>query len=62
VVDATVEKVTLFNLLGQSVGTFDVKDQNQQNIQLPIKDLSSGTYIVKVKTDKGETTRKIVFN
>ena len=62
VVDATVEKVTLFNLLGQLVATFDVKDQNQQNIQLPIKDLSSGTYIVKVKTDKGETSRKIVFN
>jgi len=62
VVDTTVEKVSLFNMLGQIVTTFDVKDQNQQNIQLPIKDLSSGTYIVKVKTDKGETTRKIVFN
>jgi hypothetical protein len=62
VVDTTVEKVLLFNMLGQLVTTFDVKDQNQENIQLPIKNLSSGTYIVKVKTDKGETTRKIVFN
>ena len=62
VVDTTVEKVSLFNMLGQLVNTFDVKDQSQQNIQLPIKNLSSGTYIVKVKTDKGETTRKIVFN
>ncbi|MEC4005462.1 LamG-like jellyroll fold domain-containing protein [Flavobacterium sp. SUN052] len=62
VVDTTVEKVSLFNMLGQLVSTFDVKNQSQDNIQLPIKNLSSGTYIVKVKTDKGETTRKIVFN
>ena len=62
VVDTTVESVSLFNMIGQQVGTFDVKNQNQQNIELPIKDLSSGTYIVKVKTDKGDTNRKIIFN
>ncbi|WP_298395939.1 LamG-like jellyroll fold domain-containing protein [Flavobacterium sp.] len=62
VVDATVEQVLLYNLLGQLIATFDVKDQNQQNIELPISGLSSGTYIVKVQTDKGDTSRKIVFN
>lgn len=60
--NTTVEKVSLFNILGQLVKSFDVKDQNQQNIELPLENLSTGTYIVKVKTDKGETTRKIVFN
>jgi hypothetical protein len=29
---------------------------------VPISGISSGTYIVKVKTDKGDTSRKIVFN
>ena len=62
IADVTVEKVTLYNLLGQLITTFELKDQNQQNILLPIKDLSTGTYIVKVKTDKGDTTKKIVFN
>ena len=62
IVDATVEKVSLYNMLGQMVTIFDIKDQNQQNILLPIKDLTTGTYIVKVKTDKGDTTKKIVFN
>ena len=62
VVDATVEQVLLYNLLGQLIATFDVEDQNQQNIELPISGLSSGTYIVKVQTDKGDTSRKIVFN
>ena len=62
VIDTTVEKVSLFNMLGQLVNEFDVKDQNQQNIQVPIRDLSTGTYIVKVKTDKGDTSKKIIFN
>lgn len=61
-IDTTVEKVALFNMLGQIVATFDVKNQNQSNIQLPIKDCRSGTYIVKVKTDKEEITRKIIIN
>jgi hypothetical protein len=62
VIDATVESVSLFNMLGQAITTWDVKDQNQQNIELPIKGLSTGTYIVKVKTTKGETSRKIIVN
>lgn len=61
VVDTTVESVALFNLLGQSVGTWDVENQNQQDIQLPITKLSTGTYIVKVRTDKGDTSRKIII-
>jgi hypothetical protein len=62
VADTTVESVTLFNMIGQAVETWDVKDQSQQNILLPIKNLSSGTYIAKVKTDQGDTSRKIIVN
>ncbi|WP_395052634.1 LamG-like jellyroll fold domain-containing protein [Flavobacterium sp.] len=62
VVDTTVQSVSLFNMLGQGIATYDVKDQSQNNIALPIKTISSGTYIVKIKTDKGDTSRKIIFN
>ncbi|MBC7525142.1 MAG: T9SS type A sorting domain-containing protein, partial [Flavobacterium sp.] len=62
VADATVESVSLFSMLGQSIGTWNVKDQNQQDIELPIKNVATGAYIVKVKTDKGDTNRKIMFN
>ena len=62
VADTTIEQVLLYNLLGQLVTTFEVENQSQQNIQLPISGISSGTYIVKVKTDKGDTSRKIIFN
>ena len=62
IVDTTIEQIKLYNMLGQEVAIYSVKDQNQQNILVPIKNFSTGTYIVKVKTDKGDTERKIVFN
>jgi trimeric autotransporter adhesin len=61
-IDATVEKVELYNMLGQAIGTWTVKDQAQNNIQLPIKNISTATYIVKIKTTKGDTSRKIIIN
>lgn len=60
--DATVEKVMLFNMLGQSICSWNVENQDQQNILLPVKSLSTGTYIVKVKTDKGDMSKKIIIN
>ncbi len=63
VIDTTVEKVELYNLLGQAIGTWNIEeDQSQLNIQLPIKNISTGTYIVKIKTTKGDTSRKIIIN
>lgn len=58
--DIPVQKVTLFNILGQSISTWKIENQEQQNIQLPIKNLSSGIYIAKVKTSNGELSKKIV--
>jgi uncharacterized repeat protein (TIGR01451 family) len=58
--DITVEKVTLYNILGQSISLWKIENQNQQNIQIPIKSISSGVYIAKLKTSKGEFSKKIV--
>ncbi|WP_395048427.1 T9SS type A sorting domain-containing protein [Flavobacterium sp.] len=60
--DATVEKVTLFNIQGQSISTWKVENQDQQNIQIPIKSISSGIYIAKLKTSESELSKKIVIN
>jgi hypothetical protein len=58
--NVTVEKVTLYNILGQSISSWKTENQEQQNIQLPIKSISSGVYIAKVKTSKGELSKKIL--
>ena len=62
VIETTINTVSLYNLLGQSVGNWDTKNLDQLAIALPVKSLSTGTYIVKIKTDKGETSRKIMIN
>lgn len=60
-IDVPVQKVTLFNILGQSISTWKIENQNQQNIQLPIKNLSSGIYIAKVKSSNGDFSKKIII-
>jgi hypothetical protein len=59
--DFEVKSVSLFNILGQDIQNWDVKDQEQNKIQLPVKDVSTGTYIVKVHTTKGDISKKIII-
>ena len=60
--DTTVNSVSLYNILGQSVSDWKVEDKEQSKIQIPIKSISSGIYIVKLKTSKGESSKKIIVN
>jgi hypothetical protein len=60
--DSTVNTVTLYNTTGQKISNWDVEDSGQTNIQIPIKNISSGIYIVKVNTTKGESSKKIIVN
>ena len=59
-IDLTVEKVTLYNILGQSISTWKIENQDQQNITIPIKTVSSGIYIAKLKTFNGEISKKVI--
>jgi hypothetical protein len=60
-IKTSLNKVTLFNMNGQSIATWDIVDQSEQNIQLPIKNLSSGIYIAKIYTTTGELNKKIII-
>lgn len=59
--DLTVEKVTLFNIFGQSVTSWKVENQEQQNIQIPIKNISTRVYIAKIETSNGNLSKKVIF-
>ncbi|MCF6128171.1 T9SS type A sorting domain-containing protein [Flavobacterium sp. AS60] len=59
--EVNVKSVSLYNLLGQEVQSWKMYNQNQTDMQLRIGDLSSGTYIVKVITDGGDVTKKIII-
>jgi hypothetical protein len=51
----------LFNINGQSIATWDIVDQSEQNIQLPIKKFKFLLYIVKLYTTAGELNKKIII-
>ena len=58
--EVNVKSVSLYNLLGQEVIVWKIYNQNQADIQLRVTDVSTGTYIVKVITDGGTITKKIM--
>ena len=59
--ESTVNMVSLFNILGQFITKWDVTDQNQTNIQIPMLNLTSGIYITKLNTSNGEISKKIII-
>jgi hypothetical protein len=59
--DATIQTVELYNMLGQSIRSWDVKDTSQSKIQIPVTNVSAGAYIVKVHTSKGDLNKKIII-
>ncbi|WP_396171686.1 LamG-like jellyroll fold domain-containing protein [Flavobacterium sp.] len=58
--DSTVEKVTLYSIQGQSISTWKIENQDQQNIKIPIKTVRSGVYITKLKTSIGDISKKVI--
>ena len=58
--NAIIKKVELFNILGQPIKTWTNLDNSiEQRLQVIVP---TAIYIVKVTTDKGETTKKIVVD
>jgi hypothetical protein len=51
--------VSLFNIQGKLLSTWDVADKEQTSIKIPIQNKTSGIYIVKLKTTKGNINKKI---
>jgi hypothetical protein len=58
--ETTVEKVTLFNINGQTVASWKIENQDQQNIQIQINTISYGVYVAKLKTTSGELSKKLI--
>ncbi len=55
----TIKTIELFNILGQSIQTFD-DIAHSNNSEYKVKKLSTGTYIIKVYTDTGSFSKKVL--
>ncbi len=57
-----LKTVVLYNLLGQSISNYTLNNDSQ-DIHIPISNIASGTYIVKISTDSGSSfSQKIIKN
>lgn len=59
--DVDVKEVILINMLGQQVARTKVAGQPQDHMVFPVKEMATGTYIVKMVTTSGETSKKIAI-
>ncbi|ESU22914.1 hypothetical protein FEDK69T_16930 [Flavobacterium enshiense DK69] len=59
--DTRVESVQLFNILGQSIEKWNVADEEQRNIKIPVEHIRSGTYIVRLKASNGLLSKKVII-
>ncbi|MNX17886.1 hypothetical protein D3C86_477760 [compost metagenome] len=59
--DTIIEDVSLFNLLGQAISNWNIENEAQTRIQIPVKNVSSGVYVVKLKTSNGDFSKKIII-
>ena len=58
--NTTIKKVELFNILGQPIKTWTNLDNSiEQRLQVLAP---TAIYIVKVTTDKGEITKKVIID
>ncbi|MCL7753140.1 T9SS type A sorting domain-containing protein [Polaribacter sp. Z022] len=56
-----IEQVEMYSILGRKVSSWEITEQKDK-LELKIKEqLPTGFYIVKMKTDKGEVSKKIII-
>ncbi|WP_418264913.1 LamG-like jellyroll fold domain-containing protein [Flavobacterium faecale] len=59
--DTIIKKMYLYNSIGQDIENWDVENNEQTNIKIPLKKVSSGVYIVKTITNKGDFSTSIII-
>jgi hypothetical protein len=58
----TVLSASMYNVLGQEVTNWNISNGRESYIELPLRTLASGIYVVQVQTDKGAISKKININ
>jgi hypothetical protein len=59
-VEIEIEELTIINMLGQQLKVWDVADQNGI-IRIDTSSIASGNYIIKMNTNYGIQTRKVII-
>lgn len=57
-----IKKASLYNILGKKVETWNTDKFNSKEIRLSPNSLSPNIYVIKLETDFGEITKKLIIN
>jgi len=57
-----IKNIELYTLLGRKIEQWDIVNNSLQNLKLKTSLTSTGVYIIKLKTNKGIISKKIVCN
>ncbi|WP_340933312.1 MBG domain-containing protein [Polaribacter marinaquae] len=55
-----MSKVNLYSILGQEINTWSLNNENKKI--LDVNNLSKAIYIIKIKTNRGDVSKKILIN
>lgn len=56
--NTSIKKLSIFNLTGQNIATIESDNKNTKQQKVQLDNLASGTYLIKIETDKGTINRK----
>lgn len=59
--DTSIKSTSIFNILGQQMGDWVIEDPTAKKIEIPVKNLATGTYIIKVQTTSGIIAKKVII-
>lgn len=60
--NTSISEVYLFDILGQLLNKWEVKEANQSNLEYNLSNLSDGTHIIKLVTNNGDLSSKIIID
>ena len=60
-IDSIVSTVSLFNIQGQLITKWEISNLDQNKIEIPLLNISSGIYVAKITTTNGDYSKKIII-
>lgn len=60
--NTNIKEIYLFDILGQLLKKWEVKESNQSNLEYELSNLSDGAHIIKLITNNGELSSKVIID